>query len=156
MSSRALVLVLALSSLAPAARAQSRGNMRMTLTFNPTPSPAWEPGVPITLDADARRSPEIGREDIFAVERYGQRPRSGGQLLDFTAVDVRVGEVILVQGYMCAYGGSGDCYPSDKDNPPSCAAAVRVLGGLRPSCSPVFTWTGGSGNGGVSCRAQCL
>lgn len=133
-----------------------RGNARMTLTFNPTPDPSWNPGGDVILFADARRNPNLGQEDIFSVERYGERPRVAGQQLDFTAINVKVGEEIIVQGYMCAAGGSTDCYPSDSDNPPSCSVRVRILGGFRPSCRPTFTWSGGSAEGGVLCRAQCL
>lgn len=155
---RSLALAAALLAVAPFAGSQEvpRGHMRMTLTFNPTPDPSWNPGVNVILSADARRNPNLGQEDIFSVERYGERPRVAGQQFDFTAIDVRVGEKIIVQGYMCAAGGSTDCYPSDTDNPPSCSVEVRVLGGLRPSCRPVFTWSGGSPEGGVLCRAQCL
>ena len=84
----------------------------------------------------------------------GTYPRPSTQVLDFSAPGVKLGEKIIVQGYMCAEGTT-DCYPSDRDNPPSCSVTVRVLGGYRPSCQPVFTWTGGSGASGVLCSATC-
>ena len=104
---------------------------------------------------DARRNPNVGQEDIFARSNYGQQPRQAGLSFDFPLPSVNPNETILVQGYMCAYGGSGDCYPSDKDNPPSCAAAVRIGPGHLPSCQPVFTWTGGNGPNPVICTAEC-
>lgn len=132
-----------------------RGDVALSLTFNVTPSDEWEPGPAVLLYADARRNPEINQEDIFHAERFpGVYPRTPEQRFDFTLPDVRVGEKILVQGYMCAEGTT-DCYPSDSDNPPSCAAEVRILDRLRPSCQPVFTWTGGEGAGGVLCSAEC-
>lgn len=133
-----------------------RGDVPLVLTFNVTPDPAWEPGADVTMAADARRSPDLNQEDIFASRRYpGPSPRVAGQRQSLTLTDVRVGEKILVQGYICS-DQSSDCYPSDSDNPPSCAAEVHILGGLRASCQPAFTWTGGQGNGGVLCRAECL
>jgi hypothetical protein len=131
------------------------GAVPLTLTYNVTPDPAWEPGLGVLLYADARRSPELGREDIFQSVQYpGVYPRVPGQKFDFPLTGVKPGEKIIIQGYMCAQGTT-DCYPSDKDNPPSCSVEVHVLGHQRASCSPVFTWTGGSGTGGVLCRAEC-
>lgn len=140
----------------PRAQAEPpRGNVQLRLTFNPTPDPSWRPGESVTLSADARRTATVGREDIFHSRRFpGTYPRVAGQQFDFTLPNVRVGEKVLVQGYMCSQDET-DCYPSDRDNPPSCATEVHILGGLRPSCQPVFTWTGGSGVGGVLCRAEC-
>lgn len=149
-----LMILYVSAHLAPAHADPPRGDVPLTLTFNATPSTDWQPGLSVTLAADARRNPAIGQEDIFHSANFGTRPRAAGQQFAFTLPNVRVGEKILVQGYMCAEGTT-DCYPSDRDNPPACAAEVHILGGLRPSCQPVFTWTGGSGSGGVVCRAEC-
>jgi hypothetical protein len=142
---------------APSARcgAPNTGSLSLLLTYNLNPNSGWEPGVSVRLYADARRNPEIGQEDIFQVQAYpGLYPRPSTQRLNFSLNNVRVGEKILVQGYMCS-DASSDCYPSDKDNPPSCVAEIRVLGRFRPSCQPSFTWTGGNGNSGVVCSADC-
>jgi hypothetical protein len=154
MTRRPLALAVCLSFLAAAAAAQP-GPMIVPVTFNPTPSPAWNPNVPVTLTVDARRSPDIGSEDIFAVARYGQQPRVPGLVFDFSVPGVHPQEDIIIQGYMCAFGGTGDCYPSDVDNPPSCSVAVKVLPGRTPSCRPVFTWSGGQGGTPVRCSATC-
>jgi hypothetical protein len=132
------------------------GDVKLSLTYNVTPNPSWQAGQKVVLYADARRNPTIGQEDIFVnVEYPGTHPRTSGQRFDFTLPGVKVGEKVIVQAYMCSELGS-DCYPSDKDNPPSCSVEVRILGNLRPSCQPEFTWTGGDGIAGVTCQAQCL
>lgn len=131
------------------------GTMPVTLTYNVTPNPAWAPGETVLLSADARRNPAIGQEDVFWRQSFpGTYPRVAGQTFPVAINNVRVGEKIIVQGYMCSQN-STDCYPSDGDNPPSCSVEVHVLGGFRPKCQPVFTWTGGSASGGVICRAEC-
>lgn len=152
----AFLLVIGAVVVAPEARAKRKsGDVELTVTFNPTPSPDWQPGSGVLLYVDARRNPEIGQEDIFAGQQFsGVHPRTAAQQFTFTLPGVKVGEKVLVQGYMCAEGTT-DCYPSDSDNPPSCAVEVRILGKLRASCEPVFTWTGGSGSGGVLCEASC-
>jgi hypothetical protein len=126
----------------------------LTLFFSVRPDPAWAPGELALLSADARRDPAIRREDIFWRQAFpGAYPRAA-QSLAVSIPGVRVGEKIIVQGYMCSQNTT-DCYPSDKDNPPSCSVEVHVLGGFRAHCQPVFTWTGGSASGGVTCRAEC-
>lgn len=151
----AVVVVAAVAAVAGAVAAQPTGTLPLRLTFNVTPNAEWEPGLNVRISADARRNPNINEEDIFArIQVPGTHPRPSTQVLDFSAAGVKLGEKIIVQGYMCAEGTT-DCYPSDTDNPPSCSVTVRVLGGYRPSCQPVFTWTGGSGSGGVLCSATC-
>jgi hypothetical protein len=132
------------------------GDAVVKMKYNITPNAAWEPTVTsVRVYADARRNPNIGEEDIFASIQYpGQYPRQKNQHFELTVPNVTGGETILVQGYICS-DGSGDCYPSDHDNPPSCAVAVKIKNNLKPACKPEFTWTGGSGNGGVICRAEC-
>jgi hypothetical protein len=133
-----------------------QGGANLNLTFNLTPSNDWEPGASLVLYADARRNPNMGQEDVFGAVRYpGTYPRSTTQQLSFTIPGAQPGETVLVQGYMCS-DQTSDCYPSDKDNPPSCAAQVPILPDLRPACQPVFTWTGGQSNGAVICTAACL
>ena len=156
MSRRPLMLALCAAALAavPVAHAQP-GPMNVSVTFNPTPSPSWNPNVPITLTVDARRSPDIGQEDIFAVRQYGQQPRQPGLVFNFAVPGVHPQEDIIIQGYMCAFGGNGECYPSDVDNPPSCSVVVKVLPGRTPSCRPVFTWSGGQPGTPVRCSAAC-
>lgn len=150
----AFVVLAAVAVLAGAA-AQPTGTLPLRVTFNVAPNAEWEPGLDVVLAVDARRNPNIGEEDIFAgIQFPGTFPRPSTQLLDFAAPGVKLGEKIIVQGYICAEGTT-DCYPSDRDNPPSCSVTVRVLGGYRPSCQPVFTWTGGSGASGVLCSATC-
>lgn len=154
-----LFLILAAVSLAlvPAATLADPpvGTMSVRLTFNPTPNAEWAPGERVLLSADARRNPALNQEDIFFRQVFiGSYPRGGPQMFDVPIPNVRVGEKIIVQGYMCSQD-TGDCYPSDKDNPPSCSVEVRVLGGFRPKCQPVFTWSGGTANGGVICTAEC-
>jgi len=149
----AFAVLAAVVSLAGAA--QPTGTLPLHVTYNVTPNAEWEPGLNVGLSADARRNPIIGEEDIFVNVRLpGTYPRPSTQVQDFSAPGVKLGETIIVQGYMCAEGTT-DCYPSDRDNPPPCSVTVRVLGGYRPSCQPVFTWTGGSGFGGVHCSATC-
>jgi hypothetical protein len=131
------------------------GTAHLRLTYNVTPNAEWQPGQSVILYADGRRNPELNQEDIFGAVKFpGTYPRVAGQQFDFNLPDVKVGETILVQGYMCSEGTS-DCYPSDKDNPPSCAVPVKIEPNFKPSCQPVYTWTGGSGNGGVLCHATC-
>jgi len=156
---RKLFLILAAASLAVAPAATLAdppvGTMRVRLTFNLNPNPEWAPGELVLLSADARRNPALGQEDIFFRQAFiGAHPRGGPQIFDVPIPGVRAGEKIIVQGYMCSQN-TGDCYPSDKDNPPSCSVEVRVLGGFRPKCQPVFTWSGGGANGGVLCSAEC-
>ena len=151
----AFAVLAAVAALAGAVAAQPSGTLPLRVTYNVTPNAEWEPGLNVGLSADARRNPNIGEEDIFAgIQFPGTYPRPSTQVLDFSAPGVKLGEKIIVQGYMCAEGTT-DCYPSDRDNPPSCSVTVRVLGGYRPSCQPVFTWTGGSGASGVLCSATC-
>ena len=150
-------LLLAGIALSIPAEAQApTGPVTMRLTYNVNPHLSWQPGARMFLYADSRRNPNVGQEDIFsAVQLPGTYKRNESYQFDYTANPVRVGEKIIVQGYMCAENTT-DCYPSDKDNPPSCSVTVQILGGLRPSCQPVFTWTGGSRDGGVLCRAECV
>jgi hypothetical protein len=152
----ALLSVLAAAVLYPSAHGQPpTGTVSLRLTYNVTPDPSWQAGRQVLLSADARRNPAIGQEDIFARAQFpGTYPRTAGQQFTFDVPNVRVGEKIIVQGYMCS-AETVDCYPSDKDNPPSCSVEVHVLGNLRTSCEPVFTYTGGSADGGVLCRAEC-
>ena len=151
----AFAVLAAVAALAGAVAAQPTGTLPLRVTYNVTPNAEWEPGLNVVLAVDARRNPNINEEDIFAgIQFPGTFPRPSTQVLDFSASGVKLGEKIIVQGYMCAEGTT-DCYPSDRDNPPSCSVTVRVLGGYRPSCQPVFTWTGGSGAGGVLCSATC-
>lgn len=151
----AFAVLAAVAALAGAVAAQPSGRLPLRLTFHVTPNAEWEPGLDVRLSADARRTPDINEEDIFAGVQYPDSyPRPSTQVLDFSVPGVKLGEKIIIQGYMCAEGTT-DCYPSDRDNPPSCSVTVRVLGGHRPSCQPVFTWTGGSGASGVLCTATC-
>ena len=128
-----------------------QNDVELELTYNVTPDAAWEPGLPVYLYADARRNPEMYQEDIFAGTQFpGTYPREEGQRFPFVLPDVRAGETIIVQGYICAQGTT-DCSPSDRDNPPSCAVKVRILWTFQPSCQPVFTWTENA-----RCRVKCL
>ena len=132
------------------------GTVPLRLTYDVTPDPSWSPGSSVLLYADARRNPAIGQEDIFAVQRFpGTYFRMADQHFDFYVQNVRVGEKIIVQGYMCS-ADTSDCYPSDSDNPPSCSVEVHVLGAFQPSCRPRFTWSGGSAEGRVLCQAECM
>lgn len=152
-----LVLAALAAAVAPAVTLADppRGAMPVRLTYNPNPNSAWAPGELVVLSADVRRNPALGQEDIFFRHTpVGSFPRGGPQIFDVSIPGVRAGEKIIVQGYMCSKD-STDCYPSDKDNPPSCSVEVRVLGGFRPKCQPVFTWTGGGASGGVLCSAEC-
>lgn len=127
----------------------------MDLIYNVTPNADWAAGEMALLSSDARRNPALGQEDIFWRQTFsGAYPRTPAQSFPVAVTNVRVGEKIIIQGYMCAQNTT-DCYPSDGDNPPSCSVEVHVLGGFRPSCQPVFTWTGGSASGGVICQASC-
>jgi hypothetical protein len=152
MTTALLPLLLALTAVAQ----RPTGSMALEPTYNVTPNPGWQPGRSVYLYIDARRNPAPGAEDVFFSQQFpGAYQRAAGQRLSVPIPNVAVGEKIIVQGYMCAEGTT-DCYPSDKDNPPSCSVVVHVLGGVRPSCQPVFTWTGGSGTGGVLCSAVCI
>jgi hypothetical protein len=131
------------------------GTATLNLTYNVTPNPEWQCGQSVLLYADARRNPNIGEEDIFeSIQFPGTYPREANQVLQFNVDNVNVGETIIVQGYICSEEG-GDCYPSDRDNPPSCSVEVRILDNFQPSCRPTFTWTGGEENSGVVCQATC-
>jgi hypothetical protein len=131
-------------------------NVPVKLTFNVTPNGSWQPGKRVFLSVDARRSAEINKEDIFFRQQFpGTYMRGAGQVFEITLPDVKPNETIIVQGYMCAENTS-DCYPSDKDNPPPCAALVPIAPPGSARCTPTFTWTGGHLNGGVLCQASCL
>lgn len=148
------VLALAVSPAIMSAKPPT-GTLPLLLTYNVTPNPDWQPGLSVFLYSDARRNPEINQEDIFWAEQFpGTYPRTAGQTFNVAIPNVRVGEKIIVQGYICAEGTT-DCIPSDKDNPPTCSVEVHVLGNFRAKCQPMFTWTGGDANGNVSCRAEC-
>lgn len=128
-----------------------QGDVPLTLTYNVTPDPDWNPNVEVFLYANSRRNPNLNEEDYFAVVQFpGTYPREAGQQFDYTIPNVRAGETIIVQGLMCAAGGTGDCYPSDLDNPPTCSVQVEILNNFQPSCQPVFTWTDT-----VVCQATC-
>jgi hypothetical protein len=108
----------------------------LRVVFNVTPHPSWAPGKKVLLSVDARRSAELGNEDIFFRQSFpGSYAR--GEAYGFD-------------------GGTSDCYPSDKDNPPSCSAQVPIWPHFAAGCQPVFTWSGGDKNGGVLCSAQCV
>jgi len=131
--------------------APKEGDVPLTITFNVTPDETWNSGLDVTLSADARRHTEIDQEDRFGYVLYpGTYPRVAGQKLDFTLPDVTVGESIIVQAYICAEGTTA-CIPSEGSNPPICYTTVPILPGLKPSCQPVFTWTGN-----VTCTADCI
>lgn len=148
-------LALALLLAAGSAAAQGK-DVSVRLIYNVTPNGSWEPGKKVLLYVDARRSAEIGKEDIFFSQQFpGTYPRSANQNFLVTLPGVKPNETIIVQGYMCAEGTT-DCYPSDKDNPPSCSAKVQLLPPGNPSCTPTFTWSGGHLGGGVTCQASCL
>lgn len=152
---RTPIAALAALCLAVPALAQAPvGTASVRLVLNPLPAADWQAGEAVVLSADARRNGNVGQEDIFWRQVFGSFARGASQTVEAFIHDVRPGEKIIVQAYMCSQVG-GDCYPSDKDNPPSCGAEVRILGNLKPSCTPTFTWTGGSAAGGVLCSAGC-
>jgi hypothetical protein len=144
--------LLAVAAVSPS----SAADVPVKLTYNVTPHPSWAPGQRVVLFVDARRSAELGKEDIFFAQRFpGVYPRGAGQTFEITLPKVKPNETIIVQGYMCSEGTS-DCYPSDKDNPPSCGARVPIVPPGSAGCNPTFTWTGGHLGGGVICQASCL
>lgn len=147
---------LAVLWLAVPSVAQAQGHdVALKLTYNVTPNGNWAPGSQVLLSVDARHSAELGKEDIFFRQAFpGSYPRKAGQQFDIVVPGLKPNDVIIVQGYMCA-ASTSDCYPSDKDNPPSCSVRVTIQAPATPSCQPVFTWTGGDKNGGVICSATC-
>lgn len=156
MHKRFLVLPLLCAVMAsPAAGKRAGFYVNVRPTYNVTPSATWQMGKAVTLAIDARRDPRPGHEDIFFSQQFaGTFPRTAGQTFNVQIPDVRPGERIIVRGYMCAEGTT-DCIPSDRDNPPGCGFLIQIHGNSEPSCQPIFTWTGGSAGGGVSCTAGC-
>ena len=147
------VLSLSLAVLAVAI-AYADAPAPLTLTYNVTPNGSGSPGEKVILSMDVRRNPNLNQEDIFYRQVFpGTYPRTAGQQFQVMIPDVKGNDTIIVQGYMCSET-TGDCYPSDKDNPPSCSVTINIQGN-RPSCQPYFTWTGGDKSGGVVCHTEC-